>query len=160
MKKVPVKKGDFFFIESGTLHAICKGILLAEVQQNSDTTYRIYDYGRLGLDGKPRELHVEDAVNVTHTGVYKNPCVPEKDGNVTKLVSCPFFTERVIDIDGSFEGDADEKSFVSLLILDGSGTLECAGETLEFSKGGSIFIPAGCGSYKINGEARALETRV
>lgn len=90
MKKVPVKKGDFFFIESGTLHAICKGILLAEVQQNSDTTYRIYDYGRLGLDGKPRELHVEDAVNVTHTGVYKNPCVPEKDGNVTKLVSCPF----------------------------------------------------------------------
>lgn len=78
MKKVPVKKGDFFFIESGTLHAICKGILLAEVQQNSDTTYRIYDYGRLGLDGKPRELHVEDAVNVTHTGVYKNPCVPER----------------------------------------------------------------------------------
>ena len=114
----------------------------------------------MGLDGKPRELHVEDAVNVTHTGVYKNPCVPEKDGNITKLVSCPFFTERVIDIDGYFEGDADEKSFVSLLILDGSGTLECAGETLEFSKGGSIFIPAGCGSYKINGEARALETRV
>ena len=57
VKKVPVKKGDFFFIESGTLHAICKGILLAEVQQNSDTTYRIYDYGRLGFDGKPRELH-------------------------------------------------------------------------------------------------------
>lgn len=78
VKKVPVKKGDFFFIESGTLHAICKGILLAEVQQNSDTTYRIYDYGRLGFDGKPRELHVEDAVNVTHTGVYKNPCTPKK----------------------------------------------------------------------------------
>ena len=55
VKKVPVKKGDFFFIESGTLHAICKGILLAEVQQNSDTTYRIYDYGRLGFDGKPRD---------------------------------------------------------------------------------------------------------
>ena len=160
VKKVPVKKGDFFFIESGTLHAICKGILLAEVQQNSDTTYRIYDYGRLGFDGKPRELHVEDAVNVTHTGVYKNPCTPKKDGNVTNLVACPFFTERVLDVNGSFDGTADEKSFVSLLILDGSGSLECAGETLEFSKGGSIFIPANCGDYKINGEAKILETRV
>ena len=160
VKKVPVKKGDFFFIESGTLHAICKGILLAEVQQNSDTTYRIYDYGRLGFDGKPRELHVEDAVNVTHTGVYKNPCTPKKDGNVTNLVACLFFTERVLDINGSFDGTADEKSFVSLLILDGAGSLECAGETLEFSKGGSIFIPANCGDYKINGEAKILETRV
>lgn len=63
--KVKVKPGDFFFIESGTLHAICKGILLAEVQESSNTTYRIYDYGRLGNDGKPRELHVEDALAVT-----------------------------------------------------------------------------------------------
>lgn len=60
--KVKVKPGDFFFIESGTLHAICKGILLAEVQESSNTTYRIYDYGRLGNDGKPRELHVADAL--------------------------------------------------------------------------------------------------
>lgn len=99
-------------------------------------------------------------MNVTHTGVYKNPCTPKKDGNVTNLVACPFFTERVLDIDGSFDGTADEKSFVSLLILDGAGSLECAGETLEFSKGGSIFIPANCGDYKINGEAKILETRV
>lgn len=63
--KVKVKPGDFFFIESGTLHAICKGILLAEVQESSNTTYRIYDYGRLGNDGKPRELHVADALAVT-----------------------------------------------------------------------------------------------
>ena len=116
--------------------------------------------GELGKRRKPRELHVEDAVNVTHTGVYKNPCTPKKDGNVTNLVACPFFTERVLDIDGSFDGTADEKSFVSLLILDGAGLLECAGETLEFSKGGSIFIPANCGDYKINGEAKILETRV
>ena len=99
----------------------------------------------MGFDGKPRELHVEDAVNVTHTGVYKNPCTPKKDDNVTNLVACPFFTERVLDIDGSF---------------DGAGSLECAGKTLEFSKGGSIFIPANCGDYKINGEAKILETRV
>ncbi len=160
VRKVPVKKGDFFFIESGTLHAICKGILLAEVQQNSDTTYRIYDYGRMGLDGKPRELHVEDAVNVTRTDVYKNPCKPEKSGNVTELVSCPFFTERVLDINGELCGRADESSFVSLLILEGEGSLESAGETLELRKGGSIFIPANCGDYKIKGDVKILETRV
>ena len=62
--KIKVKKGDLFFIESGTMHAICKGILLAEVQQNCNTTYRVYDYNRLGKDGKPRELHVQDALNV------------------------------------------------------------------------------------------------
>lgn len=62
---VKVKKGEFFFIESGTLHAIGKGILLAEIQQNSNTTYRVYDYNRLGVDGKPRELHTEKALDVT-----------------------------------------------------------------------------------------------
>ena len=65
VNSVPVKKGDLFFIESGTLHAIGKGILLAEVQQNSNSTYRVYDYGRVGADGKPRELHIKKAVDVT-----------------------------------------------------------------------------------------------
>ena len=68
--KVPVKKGDFFFIEAGTLHAICKGILLAEVQQSSDTTYRVFDYNRLGFDGKPRDLHISQAVAVTKCEPY------------------------------------------------------------------------------------------
>ena len=63
VNKVKVKKGDLFFIEAGTLHAIGKGILLAEIQQNSNTTYRVYDYGRLGADGKPRELHIEKAID-------------------------------------------------------------------------------------------------
>ena len=73
VSKVPVKKGDFFFIESGTLHAICKGILLAEVQESSNTTYRIYDYNRVGNDGKPRELHVEDGAAVTKLEKYTQP---------------------------------------------------------------------------------------
>ncbi len=160
VKKVPVKKGDFFFIEAGTLHAICKGILLAEVQQNSDTTYRIFDYNRLGLDGKPRELHIEDSINVTNTEVYSNPCTPSVNGDVTELVSCPFFTERVLDIDGEFSAVAGSDSFVSLLILEGNGELCCAGETLSLKKGDSIFIPADCGEYKINGVVKVLETEV
>ena len=70
---VPVHKGDVFFIESGTLHAIGKGILIAEIQQNSNTTYRVYDYGRVGKDGKPRELHIEKALDVTERKPPKYP---------------------------------------------------------------------------------------
>ena len=90
---VKVKKGEFFFIESGTLHAIGKGILLAEIQQNSNTTYRVYDYNRLGADGKPRELHTEKALDVTECEPPKNngvmPPVVKKDGYDEKhLTSC------------------------------------------------------------------------
>lgn len=160
VKKVPVKKGDFFFIPSGTLHAICKGIVLAEVQQNSDTTYRIYDYGRMGLDGKPRELHIEDSINVTNLTVYKNPCTPEEKGDRTELVSCPFFTENIFETKNPVKGTADENSFVSLLILEGEGELNCAGETLSLTKGDSIFIPASCGEYVVSGNVKVLETTV
>lgn len=86
---VPVKKGDVFFIEAGTLHAIGKGILIAEVQQNSNTTYRVSDYGRLGADGKPRELHIKQAVDVTKT---EKPTKPY--GNVGDVTLYPFGTVR------------------------------------------------------------------
>ena len=85
VNSVPVKKGDLFFIESGTLHAIGKGILLAEVQQNSNSTYRVYDYGRVGADGKPRELHIKKAVDVTS-------CTPPTHSYGAKPV-----TEKVTD---------------------------------------------------------------
>ena len=160
VKKVPVKKGDFFFIPSGTLHAICKGIVLAEVQQNSDTTYRIYDYGRMGLDGKPRQLHIEDSINVTNLTVYKNPCTPKKMGDRLELASCPFFKENVFTTASPVKGIADEKSFVSLLILEGEGKLYCAGEELLLEKGDSIFIPAGCGEYTVSGKVKVLETTI
>lgn len=158
--KVPVKKGDFFFIEAGTLHAICKGILLAEVQQNSDTTYRIYDYGRMGLDGKPRELHVADAVNVTRLEKYENPCKPTIVGQKTQLVSCPFFTEYVFETHGGMTDSADDDSFVSLLILDGEGKLKCKGYLLDIKKGDSVFLPAGCGEFELRGKMKILQTRV
>ena len=89
MNYVPVKKGDVFFIKAGTLHAIGKGILIAEIQQNSNTTYRVSDYGRLGADGKPRELHVKNAVDVTVTDV---PTIPY--GNVGEVTKYKYSTER------------------------------------------------------------------
>ena len=122
---VPVKKGDFFFIESGTLHAICKGILLAEVQESSNTTYRIYDYGRVENDGKPRELHVSDAVEVTKLEKYTQPDFCKGDSlyenDKRLLADCPLFKVWKLDINGEFSGISDESSFVSLLIMDGEG---------------------------------------
>ena len=164
VSKVPVKKGDFFFIESGTLHAICKGILLAEVQESSNTTYRIYDYNRVGNDGKPRELHVEDGAAVTKLEKYSQPdfCKgAELDTPERKLLAdCPLFKVWKLDIDGEICGNADENSFVSLLIMDGNGTLEVCGETVSLTKGESLFVPANAGDYKISGKMEIIETRI
>ena len=164
VSKVPVKKGDFFFIESGTLHAICKGILLAEVQESSNTTYRIYDYNRVGNDGKPRELHVEDGAAVTKLEEYSQPDFCKGNNLDTPerrlLADCPLFKVWKLDIDGDICGDADENSFVSLLIMDGNGTLEVCGETVSLTKGESIFIPANAGDYKISGKMEIIETRI
>lgn len=161
--KVKVKKGDFFFIESGTLHAICKGILLAEVQESSNTTYRIYDYNRVGNDGKPRELHVADGVAVTKLEKYSQPDFSNpalnKEGKKL-LADCPLFKTWKLGIDGDLSDSADESSFVSLLVLDGEGTLECCGETLDLIKGSSIFIPANAGEYKLCGKLEIIETRI
>lgn len=164
VESVKVKKGDFFFIESGTLHAICKGILLAEVQESSNTTYRIYDYGRVGNDGKPRELHVSDAVEVTKLEKYSQPdfCKGDLLDSDTKklLADCPLFKVWKLDVDGKTEGVSDESSFVSLLVMDGEGSLECCGETLSLKKGDSIFIPANAGEYCISGKLEIIETRI
>lgn len=164
VSKVPVKKGDFFFIESGTLHAICKGILLAEVQESSNTTYRIYDYNRVGNDGKPRELHVEDGAAVTKLEKYSQPDFCKGNDLDTPerklLADCPLFKVWKLDLDGEISDTADEDSFVSLLIMDGNGTLDVCGETVSLTKGESIFIPANAGEYKINGKMEIIETRI
>lgn len=160
---VPVRKGDVFFIEAGTLHAIGKGILIAEIQQNSNTTYRIYDYGRVGNDGKPRELHVEKAKDVTVLGPAKQYPETETesfDGYSKKLMSsCDYFTTYVLDVESKAELKADGKSFNSILVLEGEGKLVCDKE-LSFKKGDSIFVPANAGDYTIEGNCKAILTKV
>ena len=148
MNYVPVKKGDVFFIKAGTLHAIGKGILIAEIQQNSNTTYRISDYGRLGADGKPRELHVNKAVDVTVTDV---PTIPYGNvgevkafdyGTERQLAECEYFNTLKLDLDGEKEINT-EKSFVSLLVLSEEITVKYDGGKVKAQKGGSILIPQG-----------------
>ena len=152
LNAVPVKKGDVFFIPAGTLHAICKGIVIAEVQQNSNVTYRVYDYGRVGADGKLRALHIEQALAVTEL------CPPKELDFGGHLAQCEYFTVNAVT--GAFEGIADETSFVSVLISDGAGKLTCGGQTISFEKGNSFFLPANSGTYALCGSYEALITTV
>lgn len=160
---VPVHKGDVFFIESGTLHAIGKGILIAEIQQNSNTTYRVYDYGRVGKDGKPRELHIEKALDVTNRVPPKYPTTaqgsPEKvEGGVkTLLRSCEYFNVNKLEIDGIMKLNSDEKSFKSLLFLDGKGEIVSKdGKIAQAIKGDSFFVPAGSGEFSVSGKCEVI----
>ena len=169
-QNVPVHKGDVFFIKSGTLHAIGKGILIAEIQQNSNTTYRIYDYGRVGKDGKPRELHVEKAKDVTRLAPaeqYPDTPAVNKNGATIKLMAkCEYFTTYKVDIDEKAEFEADDSSFVSLLILEGEpfvtdGEPEPAAEkAYNTKKGDSIFVTAGTGRFTVEGKCSLILTRI
>lgn len=163
-KSVPVKKGDVFFIEAGTLHAVGKGILVAEIQQNSNTTYRIYDYGRVGADGKPRQLHIDKAADVTKLSPPKSCPAAEafaEGGAVKRLLSkCEYFTVYAVEAENEAFFDADETSFHNILVLEGYPVLECDGAILELTKGDSVFVPAGCGEYTLTGAFKGIFTRI
>lgn len=161
---VPVKKGDVFFIEAGTLHAIGKGILIAEIQQNSNTTYRVSDYGRLGADGKPRPLHIEKALDVTET------TPPTKEygdvgeltlypfGMVRSLAKCNLFTTDLLSLNGT-AGLYEKDSFMSLLILEGEANLSYPLGSMKVKKGDSILIPANM-RVILSGTAQVICTQV
>lgn len=159
LNAVPVQKGDVLFIESGTIHAIGEGILIAEIQQNSNVTYRVYDYGRVGKDGKKRDLHIEKALAVTN----RVPIVKDKT-SYPHVADCDYFTVDKLNLDGTFmkkmEGSVSETSFASILFLDGEGTISNKGESLQFKKGESFFLTAGSGAYTIEGSCDALVTTI
>ena len=161
LNRVDVKKGDVFFIESGTVHAIGAGIVICEIQQNSNTTYRVYDYDRRDKNGNPRELHIDKAVEVSNTKK-----APKLDGGkvlddgLTLLADCKYFKVLKAEISGRKEFTADEKSFNSVIILDGEGKLCCRGEELAVKKGDSVFVPANLGEYVIDGDCTAIISMV
>lgn len=159
LNAVPVQKGDVLFIESGTIHAIGKNILIAEIQQNSNITYRVYDYGRIGKDGKKRDLHIEKALAVTN----RIPIVKD-NSSYPHVADCDYFTVDKLNLDGKvmekLTGKVSEESFASILILDGEGTISNQGETLDYRKGDSFFLSAGSGKYTIKGTCDALITTI
>ncbi len=166
LNEVPVSKGSVFFIEAGTIHAIKGGILIAEIQQNSNTTYRVYDYGRTDAQGNQRELHVDKAIDVTT--LRKPAREPKPQGETihgagfdsTLLASCTYFTVSVLQVCDRVELEADGTSFHSLLVLDGEGSLTWDGGSLSCRKGDSLFIPAGFGKYAVQGTLQAIFTRI
>ncbi len=156
LNMVPVKKGDIFFIEAGTIHAIGSGILLAEIQQNSNVTYRLYDYGRLGADGKPRSLHITQGLDVAK---LEPPRTDYDFGDHIGMSSC--FTVDLLTIAADvFLGEASEDSFVSLLVTEGSGTVSDLSDSVSVSKGDSLFIPAGTGTYRLSGDMTVIRTMI
>lgn len=155
LAKHEIRPGDVFFLPAGRIHAIGAGAFIAEIQQTSDITYRIYDYGRLGLDGKPRELHTELAKEAIDYRVYPEykTAYSAKKNEENEVVSCPFFTTSVLDLDKPFEKDlSDMDSFLVAICVGGngkivdyeSGACVCSEEKVEvsFKQGETVLIPA------------------
>ena len=161
----PVHKGDVFFIPSGTLHAICQGIVIAEIQQNSNVTYRVYDYGRVGADGKPRPLHIDKALDVctlepSDTASHLGPVLSCAGGTAQKLGECAYFSTQKLRVEESLTLEAGEESFLSLVCVEGGGLLCGPENTLEFTAGESLLVPAGTGKVSLRGDCTVIQTTV
>jgi len=158
LNKIPVKKGDFFYVQSGLVHAICEGVLIAEIQQNSDATYRVYDYNR------GREIHVEKALDVIDfslRGENSNGILIKKDGyDKTYLCLGEYFTIQKYKINTSIKENSDENRFYLFTCVDGNGSIKYGGKEEKILMGDSIFIPATLGEYELIGDFTLLKSYV
>lgn len=165
LQKIPVKKGDVFLIPAGTVHAIGAGIVLAEIQQSSNLTYRLYDYNRTDATGKKRPLHVEKAKAVIQFSASQPPKtkqpMQQKDGyQVQCLCKCPYFCTTLLTIQTACDWTAyqpDSDTFQVLLCISGSGTMQTKENALSFQKGDCIFLPAHCSMETLTGTAELLQ---
>ena len=162
LNKVPVSKGDVFYILPGTIHAIGAGIVLAEIQQNSNTTFRVYDYLRKGIDGKLRQLHLERAAKVMdYTPVLPEECKVNStttfpEFTMSEMFSCKYFRAFRVDVRTSARMACDGRSFQHLQCVEGSGVIRCDGLEYSFERGESFLMPAALGEYVIDGRCRVL----
>lgn len=167
LQYVPIEKDDVFFVSPGTVHAIGAGALVAEIQESSNLTYRVYDYGRLGKDGRPRELHVEKALDVMKLSAREAPRQPMRTlrfhpGYATELIgSCRYFlverlllnTERVRSMACL---PVPSTTFEVLMVTDGCGMISCGKETFPFFRGDTVFVPAASPDITLHGRATIL----
>lgn len=166
LQKIEVHKGDLFFVPAGTVHGIGKGILLAEIQESSNVTYRVYDYDRVDKNGKKRELHFDKAVQVMDMGIApdikrKKRLVKYYPGCSRELLCrCKYFETERIQVTKGFSFSVMENSFQVLMCLDGYGQVEMDGDKpVRFSKGETVFLPAGIGRCLIIGDTSVLKIR-
>jgi len=165
LHKVPVTKGDVFFIPAGRVHAIGKGVVVAEIQQSSDVTYRIYDYKRKDDNGNERELHTEQALDVINFEASRQPKTIYSPllNETTPLITCDYFTTNLLRFNKSLERQyAKLDSFVAYMCLEGTFTIESEGEKTTVIKGDTVLIPASIDELSLvpDGEVTLLEVYV
>lgn len=159
---VSVRKGDSFFIPAGTVHAVGKGLLIAEIQQSSNTTYRMYDYNRRDKDGNLRELHIEKAIKASEFNAPNKLKELKKeiigDVVINTLSSCEFFTVKKYEIANSIKVDFSKDRFEMLICTEGEFDIIYDNESIHIKAGDSVFIPAILGSYEIRGQGDILRS--
>jgi mannose-6-phosphate isomerase len=153
-----VKKGDVFFLETGTVHAIGAGTVIAEIQQTSDITYRIYDFDREDAEGNKRELHMDLALEAINFDVVQAEKKYSRKKNLSnEMVNCKYFTTNFIPLDGSVEISKNGNSFTVYMCVEGNFELEYNEEIYTYQLGNTILIPADMDKFKIKGKASLLE---
>ncbi len=153
-----VKKGEVFFLATGTVHAIGAGTVIAEIQQTSDITYRIYDFDRIDARGNTRELHIDlalDAINYDTVEAQKEYSKIENSSNI--MVDCPYFTTNFIPLNEEMNFTKNKESFTVYMCVEGSFELILQNEKYNYSIGDTILIPAAMSEFKIKGVASLLE---
>jgi mannose-6-phosphate isomerase len=155
---VKVKSGDVFFLETGTVHAIGAGLVVAEIQQTSDITYRLYDFDRVDANGNTRELHVDlalEAINYNKVETKKSYTTNSNRSNT--VVDCPYFTTNFIPLDGTISVSKSVESFTVYMCVDGSFEIEYNNSKMQYIKGDTVLIPAAMNVFILNGKASILE---
>jgi mannose-6-phosphate isomerase len=159
LRKVKVKPGDFFYVPSGTIHAIGKGIMILETQQSSDTTYRVYDYDRRDAEGNTRELHINKSLEVTtipHQEPNFEPETSMNDGLLSKkLITEKYFTVYHWKLNGSFKKTLEDK-YLLVSVLNGNGEIKTVGGTHPIKKGDHFIIPTTVENYELIGNAEFI----
>jgi mannose-6-phosphate isomerase len=153
-----VKQGDVFFLATGTIHAIGAGIVIAEIQQTSDITYRIYDFDRVDANGNKRELHVDlslEAINYQTIEAQRSYSETENVSN--EIVNCEYFTTNFLPLDGNTTIYKHGESFTVYMCVDGGFQLDVNGETYTYKKGDTILLPAALTNFELSGKASILE---
>ena len=164
LNKVEVKPGDTFFIPAGTIHALGKGVVVLEIQQTSDVTYRVYDWERVDDNGNPRELHTALAVDAIDFASDKDKCImhyePKKNVS-TQMVKCDYFTTNIVELEGSTERELESiDSFVLYICAEGEADV-CMGDSKEHLEPFDlVMIPAEADSVKLCGNAKLLEVYI
>ncbi|GGF08691.1 type I phosphomannose isomerase catalytic subunit [Flavobacterium limi] len=155
---VKAKSGDVFFLETGTVHAIGAGLVVAEIQQTSDITYRLYDFDRKDAQGNTRELHVDlalDAINYNKVDTQKKYETKTNASNV--IVDCPYFTTNFIPLENAIEVSKSGETFTVYMCIEGSFEIEYDGFKQSYKKGDTVLVPAQINAFVLNGNASILE---